>query len=63
MVLFMLAYVTLVPWIGHVIVRLLTLGKIDLGWRPSDPEAEVSQYIGIAALILVVTVISALIHT
>ena len=56
------AYVTVVPWIGHVVVKVITFGKVELGWRPSDLEADVAQIIGFIVLLFVAGLIAALLH-
>jgi hypothetical protein len=48
-----LASVSVVAWIGHLLVKILTLGKIDLGWRPCDDESVASQWIGFFVLMVI----------
>ena len=57
------ASVSVVPWIGYLVVKMLTFGRIELGWRPTDIESEVSTRIGYFGLLLVAGLIAALIHT
>jgi hypothetical protein len=53
---------TLVPWVGHVVVKILTLGKVDLGWGPSDSESEVTLRIGFFVLLVIAGVTAAVVH-
>jgi hypothetical protein len=55
--------VTVVPWLGHVVVKIATLGKIDLGWHPSDSESEVAVRIGFFVLLVIAGVIAAVMHS
>jgi hypothetical protein len=57
------ASLSVVPWIGHVVVKILTFGRIDLGWRPSDSESEVSVRIGFIILLLIAGLIAVLVHS
>jgi hypothetical protein len=57
-----IASVSVVPWIGHVVVKVLTFGRIDLGWGPSDSESEVSTRIGYFVLLVIAGLIAALVH-
>lgn len=43
-------------WFGHVLVKVITLGKIDLEWG-ADCESFVATIIGIAALLFIGLVI------
>ena len=56
------ASVSVVPWIGHFVVKVLTFGRIDLGWRPSDSESEVTTRIGFFVLLLIAGLVAALVH-
>jgi hypothetical protein len=44
---------SVVPWVGHAVVKILTFGRIDLGWHPSDSESEVSTRIGFFVLLII----------
>lgn len=39
-------------WFGHVLVKVITFGKIDLEWG-ADSESFVATIIGIAALLFI----------
>jgi hypothetical protein len=56
------AYLAVVPWVGYFVIKILTLGKIDLGWRPSDSDSEVTLRIGFIVLLLVAGLIAAVLH-
>jgi hypothetical protein len=59
----LVAWVSLVPWIGYLVVKILTFGRIELGWRPSDLESEVSTRIGFFVLLLIAGLVAALVHS
>jgi hypothetical protein len=56
------ASVSVVPWVGHLLVKILTFGRIDLGWRQSDIESEVSYWIGFCAVMAAAGVVSMMVH-
>jgi len=57
-----LASVSVVAWIGHLLVKILTLGKIDLGWRPSDVESVASRQIGFFVLMVIAGLVAMMVH-
>jgi hypothetical protein len=63
LLLIVIASVSVVPWIGHAVVKILTPGRIDLGWHPSDRESEVSTRIGFFVLLIIAGLIAALVHS
>jgi hypothetical protein len=63
LVVIVVASVSVVPWTGHLVVKVLTLGRIDLGWRPSDSESEVTTRIGFFVLLSIAGLIAALVHS
>jgi hypothetical protein len=59
----LVASVSVVPWIGYLVIKILTFGRIELGWRPSDLESEVSTRIGFFVLLLIAGLVAALVHS
>lgn len=49
-------------WLGHVAVKILTLGKIDLDYGDSS-ESVITEWIGVGVLLAIAMLISFLINT
>jgi len=56
------AHMTVLPWVGHIVIKILTFGKIDLGWRPDDVESELAEKIGFFVLLLVAGVVAGVVR-
>jgi hypothetical protein len=55
-------WVTFLPWLGHIVVKLLTFGRVELGWKPSDVESEVSGRVGAFVLLVATGLIAMVVH-
>ncbi len=54
-------FYTVCGWFGHIVVKVVTLGRVDLDWG-SDSESVVSECIGFFFLVLVAGFIAWMIH-
>lgn len=54
-------FYTLCGWIGHVVVKVVTFGKVDLDCVTGS-ESLITQYIGLAFVLVVAGSIAWLIH-
>ena len=55
--LFESVFLTICGWVGHVVVRILTLGRVKLDWSTeseseSEAESSVTEAIGIIFLLM-----------
>jgi len=50
MIVFEFLFDTLCGWVGHVVVKGITFGKIDLEWGSSS-ESVVAEFIGLGILL------------
>lgn len=51
--LFESVFLTICGWVGHVVVRILTLGRVKLDWgTESESESSVTEAIGIIFLLM-----------
>lgn len=53
--LFESVFLTICGWVGHVVVRILTLGRVKLDWgteSESESESSVTEAIGIIFLLM-----------
>lgn len=48
-------FYTVCGWLGHTVVWLVTLGRVDLPWG-ADAESILAEWIGVGSLILLGTV-------
>jgi hypothetical protein len=55
-------FFTVCGWIGHLVVKLVTLGRVDLDWD-SGSESVITAWIGFFFLLLVGGVIAWIIRT
>lgn len=51
---------TVCAWIGYIVVKVVTLGRVDLAWNENDGESVLAEWIGVGVLVLT-TVIAALV--
>jgi len=49
-------------WLGHVVVKLVTLGKVDLEYGDSS-ESVITEWIGVGVLLAIAMLISFFINT
>ena len=49
--LFESVFLTICGWVGHVVVRILTLGRVKLDWG-TESESSVTEAIGIIFLLM-----------
>lgn len=54
-------FFTICGWIGHIVVKAVTLGRIDLDWG-SASESIVAEWLGLAIVLLVVGCIAWIVH-
>jgi hypothetical protein len=52
---------TLCGWVGHVVVKVVTLGRVDLDWGTSS-ESVIAEWIGLAFMLIVAGSIVWLVH-
>ena len=52
---------TVCGWVGHIVVKALTFGKVDLDWG-SGSESILTEWLGFAFLLVVVGFIAWAIH-
>ena len=50
-------FLSICGWVGHVVVRILTLGRVKLDWG-TDSESNVTEAIG-AIFLLMIGIIAA----
>ena len=43
---------TVCGWIGHIVVKAVTLGKVDLDWGPTALESNLTSHIGFFTLLI-----------
>ena len=53
---------TVLPWIGHIVVKVLTFGKVDFGWRSSEEGSDLTMWIGIGVVLLIGGAIAEILH-
>jgi hypothetical protein len=44
-------------WVGHIFVKAVTLGKVNLDWGRSS-ESAVTEFIGVSVLVALAVLIS-----
>lgn len=54
---FEVLFSTIFGWVGHVVVKAVTLGKVDLDWG-SGSESELSGWIGFFVVLFVAGVVA-----
>ena len=55
-------FFTVCGWVGHVVIRVVTLGRVDLNWG-SGSESVISEWTGLFFLLLVAGFIAWMIHS
>lgn len=45
-------FLSICGWVGHVVVRILTLGRVKLDWG-ADSESNVTEAIGVIFLLMI----------
>ena len=53
---------TVLPWIGHIVMKVLTFGKVDFGWRSSDEGSCLTMWIDIGVVLLMGGAIAEILH-
>ena len=53
-------FYTVCGWVGHIAVKAVTFGKVDLDWGNSS-ESVITEYIGAGVLIALAMLISLII--
>jgi hypothetical protein len=54
-------FFTVCGWIGHIVVKVITLGKVDLEWGAAA-ESALTEWIGLFFLLSVAGLIAWIIH-
>ncbi len=54
-------FFTVCGWIGHVVVKLITFGKVDLEWGAAA-ESMLAEWIGLFLVLLVAGSIAWMVH-
>lgn len=54
---FQFLFATVFGWIGHVVVKAVTFGKVDLDWGASS-ESELTGWIGLFFTLFVACIIA-----
>lgn len=52
-------FLSICGWVGHVVVRTLTLGRVELDWG-AESESSVTEAIGMIFLLMVALLVVAL---
>ena len=53
-------FYTVCGWVGHIVVKAATFGKVDLDWGKTS-ESVITEYIGAGVLIALAMLISLII--
>lgn len=54
-------FFTICGWIGHVVVKALTFGKVDLEWG-SGSESVLTEWLGLFFVLVVAGLIAWMVH-
>ncbi len=54
-------FFTVCGWVGHIVVKLVTLGKVDLEWG-SGSESVLAEWLGVFFLLVISGLIAWMVH-
>jgi hypothetical protein len=54
-------FFTVCGWIGHIVVKAITFGKVDLDWD-SGSESVLTEWLGFSFVLLIAGLIAWMVH-